>query len=96
MKRHILKRCGWTSNTFDKVDWNALGEAMATFGNSHLVSLVKIGNDILPIGDTLLQQDPTENPACASCKQEPLETFAHMLICSNHEDWRKAAGADLL
>ena len=90
-----MKRCKWTPKTFDLVNWDSLGAALHSFSNSHQVSLVKLCNDILPMGKLLLHRDDSENPRCALCNGPDSETFAHMLDCKEHDDWRERAKTDL-
>ena len=95
LQKHVMERCGWSNATFDKVNWSALGAALSSFNNSHQVSLVKICNDVLPIGQRLIHRDPNENPCCASCGSLIQETFSHMLECACHADWRRRSMQDI-
>ena len=95
LQAHVISRCGWTTETFDKVDWSALGAALASFNTSHQVSLVKICNNLLPMGPRLVYRDPNENPTCASCKQNISESFSHMLKCPCHADWLATSKRDM-
>ncbi len=78
----ICKAENWSKSTFRKVDWVAYGKAFRSLSRVKQISISKLSHKLLNTNH-LNQKFYGLSGACSCCEKH-IETFSHMLTCSNN------------
>jgi hypothetical protein len=88
IKYYYEKKYGWSTSTFQEIDWKLQHKVLRSFSRNDQRRLLKFVHEWLPTNYRLFREGQESSPACRLCGALE-ETNDHLLLCTHDNQVRQ-------